>query len=100
MTDVTMYTHSSLQVWASWRDDGELVIHGQDLHGPYGGGEYEYYLTVPTDQLHLVAQDIGADPKSPTAFLQRLVEHGHRIGAMGEATWLKSLGVTARFCSW
>lgn len=98
MTEVTIYKHSSLMVWASWRD-GQLEIHGQDLHGPYGD-EYEYYLTVPTDQLHLVAQDIRADPNDQTAFLQRLVEDGNRIGEMGEATWLKSLGVTAGFSSW
>jgi len=100
MTEVTMYTHSSLVVWASWQDD-ELVLHGQDLKPPPAfGDEYEYWFVVPKDELHLVAQDIGADLTDPAAFLKRLVEHGDRIGQIGEGAWLKALGVTARFDSW
>ena len=56
----TIYADARLVVTADWTD-GELVIYGQDL-GPAtpGGKEYEYWLTVPKAQLHLVASDVGA----------------------------------------
>ncbi|TFD58951.1 hypothetical protein E3T39_11355 [Cryobacterium suzukii] len=50
-------------------------------------------------QLHLVAQDIGADLTDPPAFLRQLVDDVNRIVETGETTWLKSLGVTAGFSS-
>ena len=97
---VMLYRSSTFTVTASWRD-GDLLIYGQDLGpGTPTGDEYEYWLTVPRDQLHLIASDIAADETDPVEFLEQLALHGDRIVDLGESEWLKSLGVTAEFYSW
>lgn len=96
----TIYADARLVVTADWTD-GELVIYGQDL-GPArpGGEEYEYWLTIPKAQLHLVASDVGAAANDEEGLMDQLIVHGKRIVEMGESTWLTALGVTARSHNW
>jgi len=88
-----------LSVDAVLRDDGSLVIQGQDLTAPnpWGTGEYEYALTVrPADVPRVVAALGGADGDDVLALLRA---HAELIVTTGEQRWLRGSGVEPEFWS-
>ena len=81
----TLHQSPTLIVTASWQD-GDLLIYGQDLGpGTPTDDEYEYWLTVPRDQLRQILSDIGTDETDPVEFLEQLALHGDRIDALRES---------------
>lgn len=96
---VRMYAAHRLHVSARATDDGGFVIDGQDLGRP-GMVEYEYALSVAAADVPRVLQallTLGGQPGDDV--LDLLERHGELIVRAGEATWLKSLGLTPEFWS-
>lgn len=89
---ITMWDRDRLAVWVEQREDGRLVISGQDLRR----GEYEYFLDVAADDVPLVADALGC---GPDGVLAALVDQAESIIRQGEKTWLCSIGVTPAFFS-
>jgi len=89
---VTVWDRDGLAVWAEWRDGGRLLISGQDLRR----GEYEYFLEVRPEDVPKVAAALGC---APGDVLSALVRHARTIVTQGELSWLRSIGVEARFFS-
>lgn len=87
-----MWDRDGLAVWAEWRDDGGLLISGQDLRN----GEYEYFLHVRARDVPTVAAALRCET---TAVLAALVRNAEQIIRQGEMTWLTSIGVDPNFHS-
>lgn len=92
-----MYARNNLAVWAYRSEDGHLHIDGQDLASPISGDEYEYFLTVPSDEIPTLTTALGSVDAD---ILDLLEEHGEHIVQTGERRWLRSLGVEPGFASW
>lgn len=98
MASYTMWDQGGLHVWVSWRDDGELLIEGQDLRsGPFGATEYEYAVTVPTAQLPKLVAALGLETDDEV--IAHLLANGESIVKQGERTWVEGLGITPGFWS-
>lgn len=87
---VALFDRDGLHVDAVARDDGDIVIEGQDLSGP---GEYEYFLTVHRDQVSKLVAALGGSPGQDA--LELLQEQGDQIVKHGERTWLQEHGVAS-----
>lgn len=95
----TLYSTDKLHIGAEWRD-GELVISGHDLAPPGSmGDEYEYWITVPTDQLAALAE-LLATTEDRDAIMTALVARGEEICREGERTWLEDAGIRIQFFSY
>jgi hypothetical protein len=90
-------SRGTLTTWADLKDDGSLVLSGQDLGGHPMGGEYEYAHTVPPGQVPLVVAALGGAPGDPV--LPLLERHAELVVGTGEGAWLASIGVEPGFWS-
>ncbi|QLY28206.1 hypothetical protein H0264_22750 [Nocardia huaxiensis] len=94
MAKRSLWARDGLYIDVSLRDSGELAFDAQHLRN---GGEYEYALTVPPDQVPLVLAALGgAAGDDVLALLQANAE---TIVRRGEKSWLESIGVTPGFWS-
>ena len=97
---VTLWDRDGLWVRAVLRDDGALVLKGEDARGVDGSGdtEYEYSFTVPATHVPKVVAALGGRPgDDPLTLLER---HGEQIVRRGERAWLRSFRVRAEFWTW
>ncbi|MEU8901635.1 hypothetical protein [Nocardia sp. NPDC048505] len=91
---VSLWSRDGLNITASLRDSGALVIEGQHLSR---GGEYEYTITVDAAKVPFVRQALGGKPD--TDVLELLAANAASIVHQGEKSWLESLGITPEFWS-
>jgi hypothetical protein len=77
-------------------DESTVTFYGQDLGGNPNAKEYEYWLTVASEDLRQALdgtngdQDIGA----------LVCAHAEEIMSVGEMSWLREHGVMYKFHSW
>lgn len=96
---VSLWAQGRLYVDAEQRPDGTLVISGQDLNpgNPFGGGEYEYALTIRAADVPRVVAALGGGPEDDVLVL--LLAHAEQIVRTGEMRWLRGIGVEPDFWS-
>ena len=92
MEAVTLWNENGLHVWVNWGTEGKLVLQGQSLSG---GGEYEYALSVLSEDVPKVVAALGGDAGADAIDL--IKANSDSIVRQGEQTWLKSLGITPGF---
>lgn len=83
-------------MWATLRDDGSLVISGQDFNGFAGTDEYEYALTIAAVDVLRLAAALSVEPADVLAGLEA---RGEAIVQAGERSWLEGIGITPEFWS-
>ena len=93
-----VYRGGTLVVWVSYGDDGELVVHGQDIGGHPACDEYEYFLRIEPEHVQGLQEALGA-PAQVGVVAVATVDWSD-IVEMGETTWLKSVGIPYKFDCW
>jgi hypothetical protein len=86
--------------YTMWDRDGRhVVINGQELKTvPHGVAEYEYALTIASDDVPAVVAALGGT--TTDSVLELLRTHGEAIVRGGERKWLADRGVQAKTWSW
>jgi hypothetical protein len=97
---VITWSQNNLHVRVSLTPAGELQFHGHDLKPPplFGESDYEYTLTVASDDIPTVVAALGGavgDDVMP--LIEANIE---TIVRTGEKTWLTSIHVAPRFWSY
>ena len=87
-----------LCVWIEIRKDGDLLLSGQDLGGFMGADEYEYFITVHPEDFPTIRAALGGSPDED--IVELMCAHADVITSVGEATWLKGLGITYDFANY
>ena len=82
-------------VWISIRDDGKLLLSGQDLGGWAGTSEYEYFITVEPTDFDAIREELGGEPDAEIVDL--MCAHASMIFNAGERAWLQGLGIDPGF---
>lgn len=85
-------------VWIALTSAGALRLSGQDFCGFAGTTEYEYFITVQPDDFATIRTALHESPDAD--IIEAMCAQADMIFAMGEATWLKSLGITFGFANW
>ena len=93
-----------LHVGTQWKADGAFEISGHHLGESLiplmGKDEYEYAITVPTDQLDALASALGADATAGAAGIDAAWSaQESEIVRHGEKRWLTEHGITHEFWS-
>lgn len=91
----TFIEQGSCCVWISLRDDGKLLISGQDLGGVAGTSEYEYFITVEPQDFGTIREAL--DGAADADIVELMCAHAPMIFSAGELTWLEGLGINADF---
>lgn len=95
----TLYSKGSLSVRLVERSDGGLTFEGHDLESDFhDGDEYEYWISVPPQQLGRLRTALRA-PGDADLFNLLSVVGGDIVGS-GEMRWLRTNGVEFEFASW
>ena len=93
-----IWERSGLTVRVLLTDDSDLVFAGQDLKNYPGADEYEYWITVPAQDVPTVIAALGGQPGDDV--LELVARSAESIIGQGERTWVKSLGIEPGFyCS-
>lgn len=82
-------------VWIEELPDGNLRISGQTLTAD---SEYEYFITVEPKDFDTIRQDLGGSATDDVIDL--IKADRERLFSLGEATWLKSLGIDYGFANY
>lgn len=94
-----MWDRDGRHIWATRSEAGGVIINGQDLNaGPRGVAEYEYALTISSDDIPKVLAALGGATQDNV--LELLRDHGETIVRIGERKWLTDLGVKWKPWSW
>ena len=95
----SLWGKDGLYVDAVVDESGALKISGQDLKTvPFGGDEYEYFITVAAEDVALVVHALGGKPGSNV--LELLRANAQMLVETGETKWLRSNGIKHEFSSW
>lgn len=89
----TLWAKDELFVDAAMLGDGSLSIEGQDLRH----GEYEYFLTVKSENLAALVQAMGGSDEDDV--LELLKAKAPELVHVGEMTWLKEHSIPYDFFS-
>jgi hypothetical protein len=89
------YRRDQLVVWLQY-DESTMTFYGQDLGGYPNTSEYEYWLTVASEDLRQALGGTDGDQD----FGDLACEHAEDIMAVGEMSWLREHGVKYKFHSW
>jgi hypothetical protein len=90
------YSDGRLTDTLSWVG-GALRFSGHDLRPPSAfGDEYEYWITVPPQELPALAAELGVDDHH-AALVAALGERAEEIVGRGERTWLTERGIKIEF---
>jgi hypothetical protein len=84
MHKVSIWDRNKLFVDAEIKENGDLLISGQDLNGE----EYEYFLTVERSAVPQVLSALGATATDDV--LEELRIHAEELVHVGEHSWLKA----------
>lgn len=86
-------------MWLKYTEAGDLEFIGQDL-AAFGqpGYEYEYFITVASDQFPALRQALGAAADADV--LDAVCAHVDDIMPAGERTWLERHGVVHSLHTW
>jgi hypothetical protein len=91
---VTLYDRDGLHIWAEVTEEGALLISGQDLKPGLGWNEYEYWYTVPSEDLPLIRAALDGTENDNVLVL--LAANAERIMPM-EKAWLDATGARYEF---
>ncbi len=96
MNKITLHNRDGLHIWAEVTEQGDLLISGQDLKPGFGWREYEYWFTVPSEDLPLIRAALNGTEKDSVLVL--LAANAERI-VSGEKAWLDATGARYEFCN-
>lgn len=90
----TMWDRGTLRVTATLKTSGDVVIYGHDLGHPLCE-EYEYWITVRSDDVARLVDALGGE--QGTNPLDLLQQHGEELVTAGEKTWIEDHGIVPEF---
>jgi hypothetical protein len=95
MKSKEFYRREPLVVWLEC-DESTVTFYGHDLGGNPNAKEYEYWLTVASEDLRQALD--GTDRDRDIGAL--VCAHAEEIVSLGEMSWLREHGVKYKFHSW
>ena len=73
-------------------------LSGQDLGGFAGADEYEYWITIQSEDFPVIRSALGAGPDDDV--IEVLCANAEMIFTKGERTWLRAIGIEPGFSNY